>query len=345
MDSPNRIAKIRIGTQLDTGTAWSIPSRRTPQPHWKTATSTPYAAAMESRFIAAALIGTATERNTMASRSTETPTTNAITSQSRWSSSSVMSANSGVVPVTSVPVGSSARRSATRPGIRASEGPNAGCASSTVTAPSGESTGAVTPTMSVLACRARTDSPTAPAAARDRSTTTVTVPFAPGPYSAVTRSNARRVVRSWEAVDSSCGQVRMSSAGTAIVSISRAAATAHGSGRRATRRAHRAVSGVVTRSRERRTRRGSTRRPANRQNTGTSVREAASTATTAMAVANPKVEYVERPARRRPIRETSTVVAANTTDRPAVAIARPADSATSWPWRRNSTWRVTSSRA
>ena len=36
MDSPNRIAKIRIGTQLETGTAWSRPSSSTPQPHWKT---------------------------------------------------------------------------------------------------------------------------------------------------------------------------------------------------------------------------------------------------------------------------------------------------------------------
>ena len=45
--------------------AWSSPSSSVPQPHWKTATITPYAAPMESRFITAALSGTTTDRNTM----------------------------------------------------------------------------------------------------------------------------------------------------------------------------------------------------------------------------------------------------------------------------------------
>ena len=46
------------------------------------------------------------------------------------------------------------------------------------------------------------------------------------------------------------------------------------------------------------------------------------TATTAMAVAKPNAEYVGRPASFRPISETSTVVPASTTERPAVAVAR-----------------------
>jgi len=75
------------------------------------------------------------------------------------------------------------------------------------------------------------------------------------------------------------------------------------------------------------------------------VRAVAATATTAMAVAKPNEEYTGRPASRRPISETSTVAEANTTDRPAVATARPAASLVSKPARRNSTCRVTSSSA
>ncbi len=78
------MANISIGTQLDTGTAWSSPSRSVPQPHWKTATITPYAAPMLSRFMTAAFSGTITDRNTSASSSTETATTKPMTSQSRF---------------------------------------------------------------------------------------------------------------------------------------------------------------------------------------------------------------------------------------------------------------------
>ena len=77
------MVNISIGTQLETGTAWSRPSSSVPQPHWKTATITPYAAAMLSRFITAALIGITTDRKTIASSRMETPTTKPMTSQSR----------------------------------------------------------------------------------------------------------------------------------------------------------------------------------------------------------------------------------------------------------------------
>ena len=50
------------------GVGPSRPSRLLPQPHWNTATSTPYAAPMESRFISAAFSGTTTERKTSISR-------------------------------------------------------------------------------------------------------------------------------------------------------------------------------------------------------------------------------------------------------------------------------------
>jgi hypothetical protein len=40
------------------------PDERGDQPHWNTATITPYVAPIDSRFMIAALTGTATERNT-----------------------------------------------------------------------------------------------------------------------------------------------------------------------------------------------------------------------------------------------------------------------------------------
>ena len=56
---------------------------------------TPYAAPIDSRFIAAAFTGTMIERNIIASSSTDTATTNPTTSHSRLDSSTEMSANSG----------------------------------------------------------------------------------------------------------------------------------------------------------------------------------------------------------------------------------------------------------
>ena len=57
------------------GVGPSSPSRLLPQPHWKTATRTPYAAPMDSRFITAALSGTTTERNTSISSRNDTAMT------------------------------------------------------------------------------------------------------------------------------------------------------------------------------------------------------------------------------------------------------------------------------
>ena len=69
------------------------------------------------------------------------------------------------------------------------------------------------------------------------------------------------------------------------------------------------------------------------------------TARTVMAVANPNAEYVGRPARRRPSSETSTVVPASTTERPAVTAARSDASTTGRPAARPSRVRVSSSNA
>ena len=102
----------------------------------------------------------------------------------------------------------------------------------------------------------------------------------------------------------SCGQVRMPRVGAARVSRKSSAARAAGSGRRATVAAQRAVSGrraVVVTGRSAvsparpalcalRTLRGRSRLPARPQRAGTRVIAAAMTASTAIAVAKPKLE-------------------------------------------------------
>ena len=69
---------------------------RRPSPTGRPRSSTPYAAAIDSRFITAAFTGTTTERNIIASSSTDTATTNPTTTQSRSASIPAMSENSGV---------------------------------------------------------------------------------------------------------------------------------------------------------------------------------------------------------------------------------------------------------
>ncbi len=70
------------------GTVVSNPIREAPQPHWKTMTSTPYAAPTLSRLSTAALSGSSTDRNTTI-RSRHDSTTTAVTSSgsrswTRW---------------------------------------------------------------------------------------------------------------------------------------------------------------------------------------------------------------------------------------------------------------------
>ena len=182
------MANISIGTQLETGTAWSSPSRPVPQPHWKTATITPYAAPMLSRFITAAFSGTITDRNTRASSSTETATTKPMTSQSRSASRSAMSANNGICPVTSTPSGTWSRIEATASVALSSVGPNVGTALIRVSAPSGETTGLLTSAMSSRASSSRARSAVSGPLTRLRSTTIWIGAVRPGPYSSEIRS-------------------------------------------------------------------------------------------------------------------------------------------------------------
>ena len=63
------------GTNATIGIVSSSPIRPLPQPHWNTATITPYAAPIDSRFMIAALSGTRIERNTIISRMNAPSTT------------------------------------------------------------------------------------------------------------------------------------------------------------------------------------------------------------------------------------------------------------------------------
>ena len=71
------MAKSIIGTQASIGPDLATPSRSLPQPHWNTATITPYAAPIESRFITTALSGTSTLRNTSISSRNDNTSTSA----------------------------------------------------------------------------------------------------------------------------------------------------------------------------------------------------------------------------------------------------------------------------
>ena len=94
------MANIIIGTNATMGTVWSSPNRPFAQPHWNTATITPYAAPIERRFMTAALSGTRIERNTTISSRNDSPTTTPMNSGSRSWIRSPMSMNAAVTPPT-----------------------------------------------------------------------------------------------------------------------------------------------------------------------------------------------------------------------------------------------------
>ena len=82
------------------GVGPSSPIRLLPQPHWKTATRTPYAAPIDSRFIAAAFSGTTTDRNTMVSSRNEMRMTKPMKSGSVSLSWVLTSSVTAVMPET-----------------------------------------------------------------------------------------------------------------------------------------------------------------------------------------------------------------------------------------------------
>ncbi|RIJ76964.1 hypothetical protein D1871_08245 [Nakamurella silvestris] len=89
-----------IGTQASTGPVRPTPTRSSPQPHWKTATRTPKAAPMDSRFIRIALSGITSERKAKASNRNDADITASSIHGSRAAVVSAESIPAAVAPVT-----------------------------------------------------------------------------------------------------------------------------------------------------------------------------------------------------------------------------------------------------
>jgi hypothetical protein len=100
MDSPNRITNRNSGSQSEMlPLDWKF-RRFSPQPHWKTATSRPYAAATESRLSTIEVAAITTDRNETNSSRNARPSTNASTSGMLRSSEAVKSTELAVERVT-----------------------------------------------------------------------------------------------------------------------------------------------------------------------------------------------------------------------------------------------------
>src|SRR3954468_19365355 len=98
MESPNRIGNM-MTTMMDViGVGPSRPRSLAPQPQWQTGTMTAEAAPMHSRFITAALAGTAMERNTSISSRNDTKMTAPMNNGSFWESWAFRSSVTAVMP-------------------------------------------------------------------------------------------------------------------------------------------------------------------------------------------------------------------------------------------------------
>ncbi len=75
MESPKSTETMITGRNGSMGPARPRPSGSLPQPHWKTATTMPNAAATAAMFIAAAFRGMPSERKATSSRRQPNPTT------------------------------------------------------------------------------------------------------------------------------------------------------------------------------------------------------------------------------------------------------------------------------
>ena len=76
------MANIIIGTNGSIG-AGSTPNSESIQPHWKMATTTPYAAAIDSTFMMTALSGTSSDRKTIINNRNDSSSTTPMNMISR----------------------------------------------------------------------------------------------------------------------------------------------------------------------------------------------------------------------------------------------------------------------
>src|SRR5262245_22922747 len=100
MERPKRIESTITGRNEVVGPVTSRPTRLCAQPHWKTATSTPNAAAAESIVEHAALIAIVSERNAIVSTRHVTPTTKSRKSGNLLASFEATSSLDAVSPPT-----------------------------------------------------------------------------------------------------------------------------------------------------------------------------------------------------------------------------------------------------
>ena len=91
---------MNIGSQFAMPPFDSKPSRFSPQPHWKIATSTPYAAATESRLSRIALTAITIERKDTSRRPKANSSTNPKTSGIDFVCAALKSSEFAVWPVT-----------------------------------------------------------------------------------------------------------------------------------------------------------------------------------------------------------------------------------------------------
>ena len=100
MDSPKRMANSITGRKASTGPVRLTPITLPSHPHWNTAVRIPKAAAADTRFMTAAVRGTATLRNTVARRKKDRTTTTPMKRGSLEVRTRAKSVNTAVVPPT-----------------------------------------------------------------------------------------------------------------------------------------------------------------------------------------------------------------------------------------------------
>src|SRR5690348_3070962 len=100
MDSPNRMTNMNTGSQFATPPLDWNDNRLSPQLHWKIATTTPNAAATESRLSAMAFAAMTSERNDTSSSRNANSSTNPNTRGTELLSAALKSYEFAVMPVT-----------------------------------------------------------------------------------------------------------------------------------------------------------------------------------------------------------------------------------------------------
>src|SRR6266487_3751087 len=100
MDSPNSTTNRNSGRKLAIAPGLVKPSSDCPQPHWKIATMTPYAAATDSRLRMTAVSAMTSDRKAMSSRANASSSTKPNTHQDRCPISALKSTVEAVRPPT-----------------------------------------------------------------------------------------------------------------------------------------------------------------------------------------------------------------------------------------------------